>query len=195
MFRFLLVTLALSLTSYSFGQESFLEKKPITVSYFGQMLFHPGIKVGTQYDFREWTTQKEKKKGERIKEKSLFVSPQIGFYSHPRNHSGLIISADVGYQRIKLKRGFYSAYSIGLGYFAQFNAGTTYTVEADGTVNQKRFASRSYFLPTINTEFGQKVTPKIGWFSKISIGLPVAYNTGVSALPFIEFGMKYNLGL
>lgn len=178
----------------SFAQSDFMEKKPISVGYFGHYGFHPGLKIGTQYDWKTWEKQKEKKKGPKVKTKSLFVSPQIGFYTHPGNHTGLLLNADFGYQRIKEKRGFYSAYSIGLGYLTQFNAGTTYVTDSNGSITAKKFASRAYFLPTLNMEFGQKVNEKIGWYSKFSLGSRLGYNTGVSAETFVELGVKYNLG-
>lgn len=172
----------------------FKQQKPVSVGYFGHFIFHPGIKIGTQYDFKEWETRKERNKKTIIKNKSFFVSPQLGFYSHPKNHSGLLLNVDVGYQRIKAKHGLYSAYSIGLGYLTHFNSGMTYVAESNGAIKAKKYASRGYFLPTINYEFGQKINDKMGWYSKISVGAKVWYNTRVSVESFTELGMKFNLG-
>ena len=176
------------------AQQDYFEKKPISIGYFGHNYSHPGIKIGTQYDWREWERRKERKRGEVVKKKSLFVSPQIGFYVHPKNHSGLLINADFGYQRLKTKRGFYSAYSIGLGYMTQFNSGTTYEAQDDGSIKTKKFASRAYFMPSLNMEFGQKINERFGWYSKFTLGSKLFYNTGVSAETFFETGLKFNLG-
>lgn len=176
------------------AQTDFMEKKPVSIGYFGHYYFHPGIKIGTQYDWREWEKRKERKKKTVLKSKSLFISPQLGFYVHPKNHSGLLINADFGYQRVKDTRGFYSAYSIGLGYLTQFNAGTTYVSNDDGSITTKKFASRGYFMPTLNMEFGQQINEKMGYYSKFTLGAKLPYNTGFSAETFIELGMKFNLG-
>lgn len=194
MFRYPSLIFTLLFAFGSFSQQSFAEKKPIHVSYLGHLVFHPGFKIGTQYDFRTWTKSKEKKKGEKVKNKSLFVSPQIGLYTHPQNHTGLLVNADVGYQRVKPKRGFYSAYSLGVGYLAQFNAGITYDFNNDGSIDEKRFASRSYFFPSVNAEFGQQINEQIGWFSKITFGMQLPYNSGAILVPLTELGVKLNLG-
>jgi hypothetical protein len=176
------------------AQNDFLEKKPISVGYFGHYYFHPGIKIGTQYDWRSWEKRKEKKKKTVVKNKSLFISPQVGFYTHPKNHSGLLFNADFGYQRVKEKHGFYQAYSIGLGYLTQFNAGTTYVSEDDGSITTKKWASRAYFMPSLNMELGQQINEKMAWYAKGTIGSKLFYNTGVSIDTFLELGMKFNLG-
>ncbi len=175
------------------AQSDFLENKPINVGYFGHYYLHPGIKIGTQYDWKSWEKRKEKKKKTVVKNKSLFISPQIGFYVHPKNHSGLLVNADFGYQRVKQKHGFYQAYSIGLGYLTQFNAGTTYVNEG-GTITAKKWASRGYIMPSLNMEFGQQINDKMGWYAKGTLASKLFYNTGVSAETFLELGMKFNLG-
>lgn len=188
-----LIVLMTTAISAVHAQSSLLDKTPISIGYYGHYFLHPGIKIGAQYDWKTWETQKQRKKKTVVKTKSLFVSPQVGFYVHPKNHSGLLINADIGYQRIKQRRGFYTAYSLGLGYLTQFNAGATYVAEDDGSITAKKFASRAYFMPTLNAEFGQKINPKIGWFSKFSVGSKLFYNTGVSAEVFMEMGVKIKL--
>ncbi len=176
------------------AQSDFIDRKPISISYLGHYGFHPGLKIGTQYDWLTWEKRKEKTKKTKLKHKSLFVSPQLGYYFHAGNHTSLLVNADFGYQRIKQGRGFYSAWSIGLGYITQFNAGITYEENNHGYIEEKKWASKGYFMPTFNYEFGQQVNTKIGWFGKLSAGSKLAYNTGVSAETFIELGVKLNLG-
>ncbi|MCG8576672.1 MAG: hypothetical protein MI810_17470 [Flavobacteriales bacterium] len=165
----------------------------ISVSYFGHYGFHPGLKVGAQYSLKDWKKTKERKEKTKIKNKSLFISPQVGFYVHPGNHSGLLLNADLGYQRKKEHSSFYSAWTIGLGYLTQFNAGITYVQEQNGSITAKKWASRMYFLPTLNYEIGQQLNEKIGWFGKISAGAKLFYNTGISPEAFVEVGLKMNL--
>ena len=191
--QLILVTCMLTLTSAK-AQTSFQENLPLHISYFGQYGLHPGFKIGTHFDLLNWEKQKDRKKRSITKYKSLFVSPQIGFYIHPKNHLGLSINADFGYKRLHSRFNFYSAYSIGLGALTQFNAGTTYVFDESGEVSQKAFASRTYLLSTINYEFGQQVTPVFGWFGKISFGVKAPYNTGISLENFMEVGVKLNLG-
>ncbi len=189
-----LFTLLISLTFSSYAQNDFWNRKPISVSYFGHYYFHPGLKIGTQYDYKSWEKVKERKKRTITKSKSLFFSPQVGFYVHPKNHSGLIFNVDVGYQRVKDRFGFYSAYSIGLASNTQFNSGTTYVENADGSIDGFGGASRTYFMPSVNLEFGQQLTDKMSWYSKFTFASKLFYNTSLSAELFLELGMKFNLG-
>lgn len=189
-----LFTLLIILTFSSYAQNDFWNRKPISVSYFGHYYFHPGLKIGTQYDYKSWEKVKERKKRTITKSKSLFFSPQVGFYVHPKNHSGLIFNVDVGYQRVKDRFGFYSAYSIGLASNTQFNSGTTYVENADGSIDGFGGASRTYFMPSVNLEFGQQLTDKMSWYSKFTFASKLFYNTSLSAELFLELGMKFNLG-
>jgi len=137
--------------------------------------------------------RKEHKKRTIVKTKSLFVSPQIGFYTHPKNHTGLLFNADFGYQKVKDRWGFYQAYSLGLGYMTQFNSGITYTTQDDGSLKEKKWASRGYIMSTLNVELGQQINPTFSWYSKFSVGSKLFYNTGLSLEVFTELGVKFNL--
>lgn len=188
-----LLSVTLSLFVAHGQEKNLLANSPLSISYFGHYGFHPGVKVGTQFNLITKEKSKEKKKGTRIKSKSLFVSPQIGGYVHVRNHSALLINTEIGYQTLRPKNGFYSSWSLGLGYLTQFNSGITYEYLEDGSIKERKFASRAYFLPTINYEFGQQLNDRIGWFSKLSLGSKIKYNTGISLDTFFELGVKVNL--
>ena len=177
-----------------FSQSNFSEKAPMSIGTFNYFFVHPGIKIWTQWDWRTWKKEKETKKRTFTKTKSLFLSPQVGFYSHRQNHQGLFFNVDFGYQRVKSTKGFYCAYSLGLGYLRQFNAGTTYVYEGNGLLTEKRAASRGYLMPSLNMEFGQQINHKIGWFTKFSFASKLGYNTGASFDIFHEVGVKLNWG-
>jgi len=180
------------LSAISFGQNNPFRINNLSVGYYGHYLFHPGMKIGTQYNVKTWQKEKEKKKYTKTIEKNVFLSPQIGFYTHPKNHSGLLVNLEFGYQTLKTKRGFYQAYSIGLGSLTHYNSGTTYQYEK-GVITEQNLGSRTYINPTLNAEFGQRVNTKIGWFTKLSIGSKLFYNSSISFDTYFETGIKLNL--
>jgi hypothetical protein len=176
-----------------FSQSNFREEIPMSIGTFNYFFVHLGVKVGTQWDWRTWEKEKETKKRTFTKTKSLFISPQVGFYSHRQNHHGLLFNVNFGYQRVKSAKGFYCAYSLGVGYLRQFNAGITYVYEGNGLLTEKRAASRGYLMPSLNVELGQQINSKIGWFTKLSFASKLNYNTGASFDVFHEVGVKLNL--
>lgn len=168
---------------------------PISISYYGYNIFNPGIKVGTQFDFKKWNKTQEGKKGTIVKHKTRFVSPQIGAYFHRKNHTGILLNTDFGVRISKNNRKFYKASSFGVGYVRQFNAGTTYIQNENQSISEKQGAAHGYLMLAYNFEFGQKLSPSFAWFSKFSFASKFKYNTGISADLFFEIGGKFNLSL
>ncbi|OED42622.1 hypothetical protein AB832_02935, partial [Flavobacteriaceae bacterium (ex Bugula neritina AB1)] len=166
---------------------------PISIAYYGHYITHNGIKIGTQYDWKEWEKTKVRKRGNLNKQRKIFASPQIGLYRHPKNHTGLLFNVDIGYQRSRGQRKTYTAYALGLGYMTQINSGITYVYKSDDSLEEKKWASRGYFMPTLNTEIGRRINHKVGWYSKLSLGSKLNYNTGKSLEFFLELGAKINI--
>lgn len=190
MYKFIIPLLLIGFSFNGKAQESSISSMPISISYWGSNIFHPGMKVGTQYNFKKWDKLKKRKKGMVTKHNTFFLKPELGFFYHKQNHVGALLNADFGIERAKNEKKFYCAYSIGVGYFRQFNSGITYVLEDDNSISEKRFGSRGYFLPTINIEYGQHFE-KITWFNKFSLGSKVKYNTGVSVELYFEAGVKF----
>ena len=187
----ILFLLVLSITSNA--QDSTKIAIPISVGYWGHYISNPGYKIGTQFNLAKWDKVKERKKKTIIKHKSFFIKPEFGLYNKPLHHTGLLLNTDFGIEKSKNDRKWYSAKSIGIGYFRQINAGTTYELEGDDII-EKRFGSRGYFLPSLSYEFGQHFK-SISWYNKLSLASKIKYNTGLSAEGFYEIGIKFNLNL
>ncbi len=187
-FLLLLIGLNFNLKAQDQRNPSF----PITVSYWGHHISHPGIKVGSQYHFKKWDKAKERKKGTFVKHKTLFLNPQLGFYQHQKNHTGVLLNAEFGVEIAKNEKKFFRGFSLGLGYIRQFNAGTTYILEPDNSISENKWASRGYFMPSINCEMGQHFH-RFSWFTKFSFASKMKYNTSASVELFFEAGGKFYL--
>ncbi len=179
--------LELCLNAQAKGPES------ISIAYLGETLTHPGVKVGLPILLKNSSKQKEKPKGTINKIKSFYVVPQIGFYTHLQNHSALILNVDLAFKRNKEDSKWARVYSLGIGALTQFNAGTTYIQEEDGSIKEKNGASRIYFNPSIAYELRYNIKPLLAIYSKASMGFKVPYNTFFSLNPMIELGVHVNL--
>ncbi len=164
----------------------------LSVSYFGYNVVHQGMKVGGQLGLKSWKKKKQKKKGEVIKQKQFFFSPQIGFYRHIKNHDGILYNTEYGIETSKSGR-FYSAHAIGVGFINNLLSGSTYSLNNDGTLHEEKNDRTGYIITSYNFEIGQHFNSKFSWFFKASIASKLFYNMGMSFNTFQECGIKYRL--
>ena len=88
-----ILLLVLVSTSYSIMAQT--ENMPITVGYFGHFAIHPGVKIGTELTYKSWET-------ENSKTKTIFISPQIGFFAHPTMVIDLDTSQSLGFSAMEV---------------------------------------------------------------------------------------------
>lgn len=159
-------------------------------SYYGDLLFHPGIEIGCQMPLKNWTKVKTKKKKEVTKHKSLNTGADFIYYWHPKHHHGLILCPNISYQRTKIN-GRYFQVKFGLGYHRSFVDGLTYTVDNDGKVESKRFVGQNTLYNSFAFDFGKDLRVEkelpLRWFFQIGISGRYPYNK--SYLPNIHTGV------
>ncbi len=184
----ILIILLLSLLSNSNFAQTASNRIPISIGYFSFLGFQPGAKIGTAFQWKKWETETEK----FTKHKSFFISPQIGFFTRPNIHTSYLVNADLGYKRVKSHKQRYSAWSIGLAYLNQSQITSWQVRLTDGTKEKVR-ENWSWFLPTVNYEFGQAINERIDWYSKVSYGLKMASTRANAEVFFVELGVKVPL--
>ena len=115
---------------------------------------HPGFSIGMVYYFFEnrWF--------------AAFVSPQVGWYIHPRNYFALFIEGNIG-ARFTARFGLFGELLGGLGYLQRWtHGGRVYSRDSDGSISSS-FAAGSATLK-VNGRFG------FGWdFARNNL-LPMA---------------------
>lgn len=168
----------------------------ISYSYFGEMITHPGFKLGVNYQLKHWEKdQGTKKTGETQPiSKSILIGPTIGFFYHKRYQTGLFIMPEVKYKRQNQQGRFYEL-GVGLGYLRTFIP-NTYEVNENGEVRATS-AGHHYFATSYFVSFGKDLS--------VTKNIPVAYfikpqflyavpnfpkGTGYFAF---EIGMNYKL--
>ncbi|MCP4439324.1 MAG: hypothetical protein GY810_10330 [Aureispira sp.] len=163
--------------------------KLISIGYYAPYAIQSGVKIGSFFNIKEWVKEKDVK----LKFSSLFISPQIGVFFRPRNHTSFVLNADMGYKITNSKQNFYISPSLGFGYLiANQVLSNTITLNS-GDVAKRDRELRHYFLPTINFGFGNYANKKIGWYTKLSFGRKMSPTIEDATFFAFELGLKFNL--
>ncbi len=176
--------------------DSLAGKKGINISYFGNMLTHPGLKVGYAYIHRQKTKEKQRRKRLRISYHQWVSMYSLAGYIHPRNHGALILNAEGGYRCIRPK-GFTRAIYLGLAYMRTFNTGPTYRINEAGQVEKVVLAGHHYILPGLAFALGESFILEnrkvLSWHIKPGIGFQMPYNAFMNLMLNLEVGLVYKL--
>ena len=140
----------------------------LSIAYFGEMLTHPGVKIGLNYNLLGWTKNKRTRRGqERSVDKNLLLQPSLGIFYHERYQAGLMVLPEWSLLRQNERGGHFSV-GAGVGYLRTFIP-NTYEVSASGEIS-KVTAGHDYLLTSYFISFGkdfsvQKDLP-FGYFIK-----------------------------
>ena len=171
-----------------FGQEQENKMLPISVSYYGDNLIHPGLKVGTTYTFKSYQkfkvrrlNKRQIKMGNKIKYKQLMIMGSVGGYSHPNNDIGLFMNTGFGYERVKSGKGNLFGVNLELGYLRTFNRFKTLSVNPAGGIELVSLAGQNSVMLTLSPVFGRDLSIRrdipLKWYVKPGIQL-LKYNHG-----------------
>lgn len=173
----------------------FKNLESVSISYYGEMIIHPGVKICADYNLKEWDKTKiTKKDSSKTINKSLLISPAFGFFYHKRYQTGLSIIPECKYKKRNKKGGFYEL-GIGLGYFRSFIP-NTYEVNSSGEVN-KTIAGHNYFASNYFVSFGKDLSVKknlpIAYFIKPQFIYTVPNFPSGTGYFALELGISYSL--
>lgn len=172
-----------------------LKPKSIYVSYFGETITHPGLKVGADFSCKNWSKKKMKKNGnEKIIQKNVSLCPGIGFFYHQGYQTALFILPELTYSRKNAKRN-YVRYAIGAGYMRTFIP-NVYGLSSEGEI-ERVHAGYNYFVTNYSVTFGKVLSDKKKYVNNIFIKpqlLNVLPNYTKSVWYFaIEIGVSFDL--
>lgn len=169
---------------------------PISVSYFGNMLFNPGLKIGADKHLMLRYKEKEKRKKTKSIYKLCYMQPSVSFFSDPKTLSAIMANVEFGRRRFNTKL-WYNEWSASLGYQQRINSGTTYISDSQGNISTtKKGTSRGYFYPGISFGTGKifntENQPITGFF-KTNVNLLTGYNAGIVPEISMEFGIRMSV--
>jgi hypothetical protein len=190
------ISIIIFLTVSAYGQVGNHEKPlRLNISYFGEFVTHPGIKLGAEYPLALRVKEKIGSKGkQKRREHLLFTGGNLGFYRHKRNHFGAFLNAELGYRKTRTK-GFKTEGAIGIGYFRTFLDGRTYEVKDNGEVETIKLAGRNKLMYSFSFGIGkdlyQKYQVPISWIVKPTLFVETPYNNGFLPHFALELGVSY----
>ena len=160
----ILVVLIFMLT-VSNALAQFENPESVSVSYFGEMISHPGIKLGADFVITKWDkTRYKDEEFSKVVNKSLMVSPTLGMFYHRRYQTGLFIMPEAKYKRQNSNGRFFEL-GLGAGYLRTFIP-KTFEVLENAEV-KKTSAGHNYFSTNYFLSFGKDLS--------IKSDLPIAY--------------------
>ncbi len=162
--------------------QSFKSEIPITGSYFGETLVHPGIYIGSEYSIK----------------KSLVACFGLGSYLHYKHHVGLFLSGEVDWRKT-FKSGYVLSFGIGIGYLHAWpHGGEIYTVDDNGDVESKTNWGRPSLMPSLKLgllswDFRQKDIFPCRIFADIVLFGQYPYNDYMMPHAALSLGLTYYL--
>ena len=205
--NFLIVfILLLGLGSQLSAQSLFSQPPEFQLSYFGEFIFHPGVKAGIHFPFSSSTklkTKQNRKRGRftKTKFKQLKLGGNIGFYQQKQHLTGYLLNAELTYQRTNNKSFRPNKFShfeaaIGIGYYRYQLKGTTFTT--DGNSFQEKNGNGNALMPSLSVGWGRTLPfikkTDIRSFVKSSLYLEMAHGTSVLPHYVLEIGFATSLG-
>jgi hypothetical protein len=161
--RLFIAILLITGSASAYGQSLKLKELPISVAYYGDNGIHPGLKIGTTYNFLSKTkykayrsTQKQGKYGDKGKRRDLFADLNLGFYSFPNNHTGVFSNVGLTYLRTKLRKNWQLGASLELGFLGRINKFETYALDPDGSYWSVPLAGNRAAMLSLAPVFGKE---------------------------------------
>lgn len=137
-----------------------LKPKSVYVSYFGETVTHPGLKVGVTYQLIDWEKSKIRRNGtEKVVFKSLDLSPAIGFFYHTNYQTGLFVLPELSYRRMKAN-GNHIVFGVGAGYMRTFIPNVYELRPGEGIERVQE--GNDYFITNYSIAFGRDLSARKG---------------------------------
>ncbi len=188
------------------AQDSPFQQTEIQVSYFGEFLAHPGMKIGISHPILFGKKEKERKPKYRdpyiwTKHRMIRVGGNLGFYHQVNNHNGYFANAELTYQKVKTKSYDPNRYksfevSIGAGYFRYQLIGTTFKTEGDSF--KEINGGGNAFMPSISVAWGSNIkwikSANVRYFVKPVVFFEIPFGTGFQTHAALEVGVAMPLG-
>lgn len=191
--KYLVFLFLIHTTHLLFSQN--LKPDYLTVSYFGEAVTHPGMRLGATYTLTSWEKSKLKKNAkEKIIQKNISTGPGVGFFYHKDYQTALFFTGGIGYSRMNSK-GNSLAFGIDVGYMRTFLP-DVYSLNSTDEI-QKVHTGYNYFLTSYAVTFGKDLSIKKGLPLTVFIKPQVMYaipNAAGGVFYFaLETGIAYKL--
>lgn len=173
---------------------SFLNRTEFKVGYYGNFIWNNGLKLGTEYVWKEKKKVKEKKEGQKTITHQLLLHGSLGFSTNFTNQTENSFHTYYGliWRRTSHKRWQLSVEINPLGYYRSI---LPETFEIEGNeVSKVNIPGRSYYAPTFVSGIGRlNKKKKLAWYLNLNFGFRTPYNVGVLPMFALQYGYRFNL--
>ena len=166
-----------------FGSAQFFKGEiPVTASYLGETLLHPGIYLGSEYSIKN----------------NLVACFGMGTYLHCKHHLGAFISSDLNWRKT-FRFGYGLDFGIGIGYLHTWpHGGEIYIVNDNGDIETKTNWGKPSVMPSLKLgllswDFRQKNIFPCRIFADIIIFGQYPYNDYMMPHAALNMGATYYL--
>jgi len=181
-----LITTALLLqASVALAGEPPKPSAALSVSYYGEALSHPGVAVSFDLGLVETPAFQ------------LSFSPELANYSHPRNHSALILTPRLG-ARLISPEGFFGELLVGAGWMETWVGGAVYERGENGAIQQRTMTGRARFAVTgslgLGADFRRINDAPVTWFLRLVVLGETPVNTRFLMHVAVQSGVQFHFG-
>ncbi len=184
-----ILSIILSLAILPLTAQSTSPGKSLEVAYFGQFLIQPGLSISSSIDVQSLAAPGQ------ASTRSLFLRPQVGYYSQVNSHQSYLAALDFGYSIQKQKkRGWaYRSVSLGIGYqLKSTQEGFSVSLADGGRSSQKRVNTTGW-LPTVSYTQGIPIQPQLSGYYRILLCQLFENTERSSVTLFTEIGLRFYL--
>jgi len=151
--RITIIILLYSLCAGLYSQK--LVPNFVSLSYYGESVLHPGIKVGAGYTLVEWEITQIKNRQHKFQVyKRIEGWVSTGFYYHNGYQSGQFLIPEIQYQRQKLGKTF-AGLGLGLG-IIRTSIVNVFQINTSHTIEKARIAAWNAAI-VLSSEFEKKL--------------------------------------
>ena len=173
----------------------------IHTGLFADNLLHPGLKFGTSYLFSEKVKTKKRrfkfsqnKYGDKVKMIKYTGDAQLGFYSSPNSHLGVIMGVGITRLRTKPRKLKTFGWSFEVNYLRRMYNIETYELDQNGNAKPVNGAGGNSLMFALSPSYGRILNEKNGLRIYFEPSLQVQkYNH--SFVPNVSFELGTTLNL
>ena len=158
----------------------------LTVSYTGNFLIHPGLRVGYEFPIEGLPV------GESSQLRS-FLRPQIGTFTYIDRNTNYLLGADLGVRRQKTGKKSAAALSLGLNYLGESEKLGFAVNLGSGDRSDVQREWRHYFLPTLNYQWSTAIGKKNRCFTQVNWGYALSTKRESEMYLLLDIGIKFSM--
>ncbi|PLX05465.1 MAG: hypothetical protein C0594_07245 [Marinilabiliales bacterium] len=169
---------------------------PITISYYGDLYTHPGLKLSTEYVLGERVIEKKRSKGRvKVRHKQYVPKLSLTYTHHAAYYNAFLLGGEMNFRKLKPSSGFRVDKILGMGYMRAFNAGKTYEVDDNMNISKVPLAGHNQFFMSFAFGFSKlfvetKQIP-LAWHIRQSFTVYMPNNGAFGGILGFEVGVSY----